>query len=89
LAYSCISAMGTWAWISVMPPVESEPSTLPRRLDRSPMMSPMYSSGQLTDTVTMGSSREILSFSQAFLKAREPAILKAISEESTVWKVPS
>ena len=37
----------------------------------------------------MGSSRQGLAFRQASLKAMEPAILKAISEESTSWKEPS
>jgi len=37
----------------------------------------------------MGSSSEILSFSQAALNAIDPAILNAISDESTVWNEPS
>ena len=77
--------MGTWALISVTPAAESEPSTLPRREERSPMTSPMHSSGTDTVSSTMGSSSTGLRLSMAFLKAREPATLKAISEESTVW----
>ncbi len=84
-AYRSTSFMGTWALISVTPSVESEPRTLPRRLERSPMTSPMFSSGMETVSWTMGSSRMGLHFSMAFLKAREPATLKAISDESTVW----
>ena len=49
------------------------------------MTSPMYSSGTETQSSTMGSSRTGFRDSMAFLKASEPATLKAISEESTVW----
>ena len=45
----------------------------------------MYSSGTETQSSTMGSSRTGFRDSMAFLKASEPATLKAISEESTVW----
>ena len=46
---------------------------------------PMYSSGTITHTFMMGSSRTGSASRIASLKAMEPAILKAISEESTSW----
>ena len=49
------------------------------------MTSPMYSSGVTTSTANTGSSRTGLAFCIAFLNAIEPAILNAISEESTSW----
>ena len=55
----------------------------PRRLFRSPMTSPIYSSGTMTLTFMMGSSSVGSALRQASLKAMEPAILNAISEEST------
>ncbi len=55
----------------------------------SPMTSPTLSSGTTTSSSAIGSSRMGLAMAAAFLKAREPAILNAISEESTVWKEPS
>ena len=53
------------------------------------MTSPMYSSGTTTSTSMIGSSRRGLAFAQASLNAIEPAILNAISEESTSWYEPS
>ncbi len=47
------------------------------------MMSPTLSSGTLTSTFMMGSSSVGCDFSAAALKPMEPAILKAISDEST------
>jgi len=55
----------------------------PRRLDRSPMTSPMFSSGVVTSTAIIGSSSAGSALRAASLNAIEPAILKAISEEST------
>ncbi len=49
------------------------------------MTSPMNSSGTTTSTAMMGSNRTGAALLTAFLKAKEPAILKAISEESTSW----
>ena len=49
------------------------------------MTSPMYSSGTITHTFIIGSSSVGSAFWQASLKAMEPAILNAISEESTSW----
>ena len=53
------------------------------------MMSPTTSSGQLTVSLTIGSSRTGEASSIAWRKAIEPAILNAISEESTSWCLPS
>ena len=53
------------------------------------MTSPMFSSGVTTSTAISGSSRAGLALRAASLKAIEPAILKAISEESTSWYWPS
>ena len=49
------------------------------------MMSPMLASGAITSTFMMGSNNTGSAPSIAFVKARLPAILNAISEESTVW----
>ena len=64
------------------------PSTLPRREDRSPITSPMYSSGVTTSTAMTGSSRTGLALRAASFTAIDPAILNAISEESTSWYEP-
>ena len=53
------------------------------------MTSPMYSSGVTTSTAKIGSSRIGLARWAASLNASEPAILKAISEESVSWYLPS
>ena len=49
------------------------------------MTSPMNSSGVTTSTFMMGSSRTGSALAAPSLKPMEPAILKAISEESTSW----
>ena len=64
-------------------PLVSMPSTLPRRLLRSPITSPMHSSGTETSMFMIGSSKTGLAFSTAFLNPIDAAILNAISEEST------
>ena len=64
-------------------PRNSMPSIRPRREFRSPITSPIYSSGTTTSTAMMGSSSTGLAFRAASLRAIEPAILKAISDEST------
>ncbi len=51
----------------------------------SPITVPIYSSGTVTETFIMGSRMVGSAFRQASLKAMEPAILNAISEESTSW----
>ena len=45
LAYSSISDIGTWAWITCVAPFASPEPTRPRRLDRSPITSPTYWAG--------------------------------------------
>ena len=65
------------------------PSGRPRRELRSPITSPTYSSGTATVTVMIGSISTAPAFSIASLNAIEPAILKAISDESTEWCWPS
>ena len=57
----------------------------PRRELRSPMTSPMKSSGVVTSTDIIGSSSTGLARLAASLNAIEPAILNASSEESTSW----
>ena len=57
------------------------PSGRPRRELRSPITSPTYSSGTVTVTVMIGSIS--VGLPHASLNAIEPAILNAISDEST------
>ena len=68
-----------------MPPTFSVPSGRPRREDRSPITSPTDASGTEAVTSMIGSSSTGLAFETASFMAIEPAILKAISDESTVW----
>ena len=49
----------------------------------------MYSSGVTTSTAKTGSSSVGLARLAASWSASEPAILKAISEESVSWYLPS
>ena len=49
------------------------------------MTSPMYSSGVTTSTAMIGSMSTGRARLQASWNAIEPAILNAISEESTSW----
>ena len=49
------------------------------------MTSPMLSSGVTTSTLISGSSRTGLAIRAASFIAMEPAILNAISDESTSW----
>ena len=53
------------------------------------MTSPMNSSGMTTSTRMTGSRIVGSAFPTASLTAMEPAILKAISDESTSWNEPS
>ena len=53
------------------------------------MTSPMNSSGMITSTFMIGSRITGSAFSKASLTAIEPAILNAISDESTSWYEPS
>ena len=52
------------------------------------MTAPRKSSGTVTVTSMTGSSSTGLAARMAFLTAIEPAILNAISEESTSWYDP-
>jgi hypothetical protein len=54
------------------------------RLMRSPVTAPTKSFGTFTSTSTIGSRRTGLASLAASLNAIDPAILKAISDESTV-----
>ena len=65
------------------------PCGRPRRLERSPITAPAYSSGTAISTFITGSRRVGRHLAMASLKASEPAILNAISEESTSWYWPS
>ena len=51
----------------------------------SPITSPTDSSGTVMCRLMIGSSRIGSASPKAFLNAMEPAILNAISDESTVW----
>ena len=53
------------------------------------MTSPMFSSGVVTSTAIIGSSSAGSALRAASLSAIEPAILNAISDESTSWYWPS
>ena len=67
----------------------SMPSMRPRRWLRSPVIAPMKVSGIVIRTVMIGSSSTGFALDIASRKAREPAILKATSDESTSWYDPS
>ena len=79
------SAIGTSALIVVMPPFGSMPCRRPRRELRSPLTAPTASSGTVTSSSMIGSSSIGSAFSYAERNAIEPAILNAISDESTLW----
>ena len=89
VTYPNIEASGTIARTTCVPLRLSMPSIWPRRLLRSPMTSPMNSSGMTTSTRMTGSRIVGSACSTASLSAIEPAILNAISDESTSWKEPS
>ncbi len=57
----------------------------PRRELRSPITSPMKSSGVVTSTAIIGSRITGPALRAPSLNAIEPAILNASSEESTSW----
>ena len=83
-----MSASGTSALTTWLVPCWSMPSIRPRREERSPVTAPRKSSGTVTVTSMTGSSSTGLAARIAFLIAMDPAILKAISEESTSWYDP-
>eukprot|EP01139_Manchomonas_bermudensis_P004031 Amastigsp_a16226_7.p2 type:complete len:109 gc:universal Amastigsp_a16226_7:580-254(-) len=62
---------------------------MPRRDDKSPITSPMYSSGVSTSTAIIGSSNTGSALRIPSLKPIEAAILNAFSFESTSWYEPS
>jgi len=82
-------AIGTTARTICVPPFESMPVMRPRRLFMSPIRSPANSTGPMTSTFMIGSSRTALACSMASLKALRAASLNDISEESTSWYWPS
>jgi hypothetical protein len=85
VAYPNISESGTIALITCPPPLVSMPWIWPRRAERSPMTSPMKSSGTTTSTSMIGSNSTGLALFKASCIAMLPAIWNAISEESTSW----
>src|SRR6185312_16318765 len=89
VAYPNISDRGTSAVMALPEGVSSIPRICPRRRFRSPITSPEYSSGVTTATFMIGSSSTGLARLKPSLKPIEPAILNAISLESTSWYEPS
>ena len=89
VAYPNISDSGTRELITWDPPRISIDWMCPRRLFKLPMTSPMYSSGTTTSTRMTGSSSTGCARFAASLNAIDPAILNAISLESTSWYEPS
>ena len=70
------------ALMTIMPPASiSWPITLPRRPERSPVISPTFSDGTVISMLTIGSSSEGFALLIASAKAYLPAVLKAISFE--------
>ena len=65
------------------------PCRRPRRELRSPFTAPTASSGTLASSSMIGSRRTGSALIYASFQAIEPAILNAISDESTVWYEPS
>ena len=66
-----------------------ESTICPRRLERSPLTGPKYSSGVTMLTRMMGSRRARPASVQASRKPRAAACSKAIGLESTSWWEPS
>src|SRR6185312_1663768 len=89
VAYPNISDSGTSAVIALPEGPSSIPRICPRRRLRSPITSPEYSSGVTTSTFMIGSRRTGFARRKPSLKPMEPAILNAISLESTSWYEPS
>jgi hypothetical protein len=52
-------------------------------------MSPMFASGAVISTLTIGSSTIGRAFWTASMKALRPAVMNAISLLSTLWCLPS
>ena len=68
---------------------ESMPRTRPRRVLRSRLTSPMYSSGTRTSTSMIGSRRTGADSWMPLRVASWPARRNESSSESTVWNEPS
>ena len=81
--YANMLESGMAASIWVAPVLTSWPWITPRRELISPITSPIYSSGTITEVFIMGSMSTGAAFLIASLNAIEAAILIAISEEST------
>ncbi len=89
-AYRVISTCGTSALTRDRPiPTDSVPVTRPRRVDRSLITAPTYSSDTSTDSSSTGSSMCTVVALAASLRASAPAVWKAMSEESTECALPS
>ena len=65
------------------------PVTRPRRVDRSPITAPTYSSETSTESSSTGSSMWMRVALAASFSARAPAVWNAMSEESTECALPS
>jgi len=89
VAYRTFSDSGTRRSTICVPPRVSIEVIFPRRPLRSPMMSPMYSSGTTNLDPHHRLEQHGLPRRAASLKPIEPAILNASSEESTSWYDPS
>ena len=71
------------------PPSVFVPCTRPRRELMSPITSPWYADGTRTVSSETGSSTTTPALDIASLKPTEAAVRNAISEESTLWYLPS
>src|SRR5688500_16015918 len=71
--------------IALLPGRSSMPRMTPRREERSPITSPIFSSAVSTSTAMIGSSSTGLAARMPSLKAKMAAILNAFSFESTSW----
>ena len=78
-----VISLGTRVVLSYV--LASIPSIFPRLEFTSPITSPMYSSGTVISTFMIGSKITDLACLHPSLNAIDPAILNAISEESTSW----
>ena len=89
VAYPNISASGTNPLIAITLPRCSCPSIRPRRVDKSPITLPTYSSGTVISTKVIGSNNTGRHLSLEALNAIPAATSKAIWLESTSWYEPN
>src|SRR3989344_7940932 len=89
VAYPPISDKGTKAKTTRAFPLISVDWISALLEERSAIISPKNSSGVVTSTFIIGSSKTICALAAASDNPNEPAILKDISEESTSLKDPS